>query len=100
MPTKKEQRFIDYVLAQLDDVRGRPYGRKGHLTEAGAVHADVSIPTARNYLKKMLVGPLTVANIRGTSQNFYSDPLVARRDRVDWEQHGQVLLAYVRQPPH
>ena len=96
MPTAKEQRFIDYVLARLDEPDGRLYGRKAHLTESGASHADVSIPTARNYMKKMLVGPLTVAQVRGSSQSVYSDPLVARRDRVDWEKHGQFTLAYVR----
>lgn len=96
MPTAKEQRFIDYVMLRLDV---DPYARRSVLTEAGAAHADVSVSTARGYLQKMLTGPLTLAYIRGSDDRRNADRIMARRDRVDVESHGQFEVAYVRNRP-
>ena len=104
MPTAKEQRFIDYVLLRLDV---DPYVRELLLTAAGADHADVSYSAARGYLKKMLAGPLLIyANLRRPDGSPYSnsdDYIVAREDRVDYEEVGRsrTLVPVVRdREPH
>ena len=89
MPTAKEQRFIDYVMLRLDV---DAYGRQGHLTAAGAAHADVSVATARGYLRKMLTGPLCYASMLGpdgTPHTNYGDHIVARKDRVEYAEFGR-----------
>ena len=95
MASANEQRFIDYVMLRLDV---DPYARQSWLTEEGATLADVSVATARAYIKKMITGPLCYANIRGDSNWRSRDHVVARKDRVDWEysRHLRTDIAWVR----